>query len=258
MKILLKLFQLLYCMYAYVVFIACMLLIFPFAVVASFWGKIQGGNFIYKLCHLWTDTWLLLIGIRHRNIFESPLEKGKQYIFIANHISYLDIPIIFKAIRNRDIRVLGKAEMKKIPIFGFIYSRGAVLVDRSDAEKRAKSVRNLKSILRKGISIFIYPEGTFNETHQPLKDFYDGAFRIAIETKTPIRPILFLDTYDRMHYKTIFSLNPGPCRAVFLDEVDVEAFSMKEVALLKNKVYEQMEKKLLEYRASWIEVKERG
>ena len=110
----------------------------------------------------------------------------------------------------------------------------------------------LKSILKKGISIFIYPEGTFNETHQPLKDFYDGAFRIAIETKTPIRPILFLDTYDRMHYKTVFSLMPGRSRAIFLDEVSVEEFSLKDVAALKNKVYAQMERKLLEYGATWI------
>ena len=243
----------LYCLYAYALFIACMLLIFPLAVIASFWGKVSGGNFIYKLCHFWTDTWLLLIGISHRNIFESAPGKDKQYIFIANHISYLDIPIIFKTIRKRSIRVLGKAEMKKVPIFGFIYSRGAVMVDRTDAEQRAKSVRHLKSILRKGISIFIYPEGTFNETGQPLKEFYDGAFRIAIETKTPIIPILFLDTYDRMNYKTIFSLNPGPSRAVFLDEVGVEEYSLKEVTALKNKVYKQMEKKLLEYGAGWIE-----
>jgi len=253
MKILLKLVQLVYCFYSYAIFVACMLLIFPFAVIASFWGKMIGGNFIYKLCHIWTDTWFFFIGIKHKNIFEHPLQKDKQYIFIANHISYLDIPVIFTTIRNRSMRVLGKAEMKKIPIFGFIYSRGAVLVDRSDAEKRAKSVRHLKSILKKGISIFIYPEGTFNETHRPLKDFYDGAFRIAIETKTPIRPILFLDTYDRMHYKTILSLNPGQSRAVFLDEVDVEEFSLKDVTTLKNKVYAQMEKTLLEYGATWIE-----
>ena len=156
MKILLKPALFLYCLYAYAVFIACMFLIFPFAVIASFWGKMAGGNFIYKLCHIWTDTWFFLIGVVHRNIFEEAVDPDKQYIFIANHISYLDIPVIFTTIRNRSIRVLGKAEMKKIPIFGFIYSRGAVMVDRSDAEKRARSVRHLKSILKKKVSIFIY------------------------------------------------------------------------------------------------------
>ena len=89
-------------------------------------------------------------------------------------------------------------------------------------------------------------------THQPLKEFYDGAFKIAIETQTPIKPILFLDTYDRMNYKSIFSLNPGRSRAVYLEEVSVEGLTIKDVALLKEKVYQLMEEKLISYKASWI------
>ena len=247
-----KVILFLYFIYAALFFIICMLLAFPFVVIASFFGKIKGGNIIYIICRWWTDSWFFLIGIYHKNIFECPLDKDKQYIFIANHISYLDIPVIFKAIRKRSLRVLGKSEMKNVPIFGFIYSRGAVMVDRSNPDQRVKSVRILKSVLRKGISIFIYPEGTFNETHKPLKDFYDGAFRIAIESKTPIRPILFLDTYDRMNYKSLFSLCPGRSRAVFLDEVNVESYTTKDVPELKRYVYAQMEKKLLQYQASWI------
>jgi len=230
-----------------------MLLVFPLAVIVSFWGRVRGGNMLYKICHCWGDAWFFLIGIFHKNIFEHYPIKDKQYVFIANHISYLDIPIIFQAIRKRHFRVLGKAETSKIPIFGYIYSLGAVMVDRNSSAARSKSVMQLKSILKKGISIFIFPEGTFNETHRPLKDFYDGAFRIAIETKTPILPVLFLDSYDRMHYGSIFSLLPGRCRTIFLDEIDVESFSTKDVSALKKKTFEQMEKKLVEYKASWIE-----
>ena len=171
-----------------------MILVFPFVVVATFWGKIAGGNFIYKLCRFWTDAWMFLIGIRHENISAESIKPEKQYIFIANHISYLDIPVILKTIRHHSIRVLGKHEMKRVPVFGFIYRSAVVMVDRSTSGGRSKSVRVLKSVLAKGISVFIYPEGTFNETHKPLKDFYDGAFRIAIETQTPIKPMLFLDT----------------------------------------------------------------
>jgi 1-acyl-sn-glycerol-3-phosphate acyltransferase len=98
----------------------------------------------------------------------------------------------------------------------------------------------------------ISPEGTFNMTHKPLKDFYDGAFRIAIETQTPIKPILFLDTYSRMNYRTIFSLNPGRSRAVYLAEVGVEGLTAKDVAFLKDKVYRIMEEGLIKYKAGWI------
>jgi len=229
-----------------------MLVVFPLVVVASFFGKIKGGNFIYALCRVWTDIWLFFIGVFHKNIFLSFLDTDKQYIFIANHISYLDIPVILKCIRHQRIRALGKFETKNIPVFGFIYRSSVVMVDRSSASNRANSVRILKSVLKKGISIFIFPEGTFNETNQPLKDFYDGAFRIAIETQTPIKPILFLDTYDRLNYKSIFSLTPGKSRAIFLDEISTENLSLNDLPNLKEKIYHLMEEKLIEYKATWI------
>jgi 1-acyl-sn-glycerol-3-phosphate acyltransferase len=252
MKFVLKPLQFIYSIYAFLLFVLLMLIVFPFAFIASFWGKIKGGNFIYNISRLWADVWMLMIGIDHQNIFLIPHDNNKQYIFVANHISYLDIPSILKTIRHQHIRALGKFEMKRIPVFGFIYRNGAVMVDRSNADNRTESVRILKSVLQRGISIFIYPEGTFNETNHALKDFYDGAFRIAIETKTPIKPIIFLDTYDRLNYKSIFSLTPGKSRAIFLDEINTEGLVMSDLPAIKNKVYLYMETMLKEYKASWI------
>ncbi len=228
-----------------------MLLVFPFAVIASFFGNIRGGNMIYRLCMFWGDAWFLLAGIYHKNIFEQQPEKNKQYIFVANHISYLDAAIIVKSIRQ-PVRPLGKIEMVKVPVFGFIYRSAIVTVDRGNTKNRAKSVRRLKAVLRKGISILFFPEGTFNLTHQPLKQFFDGAFRIAIETQTPIKPVLFLDGYDRMHYRNLFTLNPGRSRAVYLYEIPVEGLTIKDVNMLKQKVFDLMEKKLREYKVSWV------
>ncbi|HYE56007.1 MAG TPA: 1-acyl-sn-glycerol-3-phosphate acyltransferase [Chitinophagaceae bacterium] len=251
MMLLLKPLQILYCIYALLVFIATMLLVFPFVLVASFFGRITGGNAIYRLCMIWGDCWFFLVGIIHRNIYESGEQPNRQFIYVANHISYLDAPVIVKTLR-KPIRALGKYEMAKIPVFGYIYRNAIVMVDRTNAERRAKSVRQLKAVLRKGISIFIFPEGTFNLTHKPLKEFYDGAFRIAIETQTPIRPILFLDTYDRLHHSGVFSLNPGRSRSVFLDPIPVDGLTMRDVARLKQEVYEAMERKLIAYKAGWI------
>ena len=159
---------------------------------------------------------------------------------------------MMQTIHKQHFRVLGKYELSKIPVFGYIYRNAAVTVDRSSAENRARSVLQLKAIIRKGISIIIYPEGTFNMTHQPLKEFFDGAFKIAIETQTPIKPVLLLDTYDRLNYKSILSLTPGRSRSVFLDEIPVEGLTIDDVQLLKEKVYNIMEKKLVEYKGSWI------
>ena len=109
-------------------------------------------------------------------------------------------------------------------------------------------MRALKATLDREISIFICPEGTFNMTDKPLKDFYDGAFRIAIETQTPIIPVLFIDTVDRLHWRSIFSLNPGKNRTVFLKEITVDEYGMNDVNVLKTKVYTIMEEGLKRYR----------
>lgn len=194
-----------------------------------------------------------MVGITYSNIAEADPNPGEEYIFVSNHISYLDIPMMMKVIRHKKIRILGKAEMTKIPVFGSIYKRGTVSVDRSNPAARSRSLRRLIDFIQKKISVFICPEGTFNTTHRPLKKFYDGAFRIAIETQKPIFPILFLDTYDRLNYRSIFSLNPGKCRSVYLPPTATEGLTMEELGPLKEKIFNQMEEALIRYNASWIE-----
>jgi 1-acyl-sn-glycerol-3-phosphate acyltransferase len=242
----------LYTIYALFWFILFTLLAFPLVIIFSFFGKRRGGNMIWSMAKIWADCWYFLLGIQHENIFESPYDSSVNYIFLANHTSYMDIPCIFKAIRKQPVRVLGKEEIKKIPVFGYIYSQGAVMVDRGNTDRRAKSVRILKSLLKHHISILIFPEGTFNETGKPLKSFYDGAFRIAIETQTSLKPVLFLDNYTIMNYHTLLSLKHAKSRAVFLEEISPEGYNLRQIADFKQKVFDIMESKLKSYNADWI------
>lgn len=246
----LKPFQWLYTFYAFLLFLAIMLIIFPFAVLSGFFGRIRGGNMIFRLCMLWADCWFFLIFIWHKRIYESPHDKQRAYIFVTNHISYLDATIIPKAFRQ-PVRPLGKVEMSKIPVFGFIYRKAIVTVDRDSASNRANSFRILRSILKKKISVLVFPEGTFNMGTTPLKEFYDGAFRLAIEMQTPIKPVLFLDAYRRLPYHNLFSLTPGRHRILYLQEIPVANYTLADARRLKDEVYDIMEKKLIEYGAGW-------
>jgi len=223
-----------------------MLLFFPFIMIALLWGNVKGGNIIYKLCKKWARIWYLFIGIKHHEIYEAPHATDKQYVFVANHISYMDIPPIVAGI-HQPFRILGKAEMSKVPIFGWIYRAAVIMVDRTSIEGRMKSIRNLKAALKKDLSVFIFPEGTFNETKMPLKNFYDGAFRMAIETQTPIKPVLFVDTIKRMHYRSLFEVTPGLNRVVYLEEITVEGLTLNDLNDLKNNVYKIMEEGLKRY-----------
>ncbi len=254
MSALLLPFKWLYSIYAFVTFVIIMLLIFPFALMATLFGRIKGGNMVYRLCTLWADLWFPLIFIWHKRIYEAPHDKSKAYIFVSNHISYLDAAILPKAYRQ-PLRALGKAEMNKVPVFGFIYRNAIVTVDRSSAQHRATSVRILKSVISKGISVLVFPEGTFNMGNSPLKEFYDGAFRIAIETQTPVKPVLFLDAYRRMPYESLFRMTPGKSRLLYLEEIPVNGYTLNDVGKLKADVYAIMERKLVEYDYAWRKTK---
>ncbi|HRA11887.1 MAG TPA: lysophospholipid acyltransferase family protein, partial [Chitinophagaceae bacterium] len=211
---------------------------------------------VMRCCRVWADIWFLVIFIWHKKIVEVGHNKKRPYIFVTNHISYLDSAMIPKAYRQ-PIRPLGKIEMSKVPVFGFIYRNAIVTVDRSSAANRAKSVLLLKSVINKGISVLVFPEGTFNMGTTPLKEFYDGAFRLAIETQTPIKPVLYLDAYRRMPYESLFKMTPGRSRILYLEEISVVGYSIDDLDKLKEEVYAIMEKKLIEYNGAWRKLPER-
>ncbi|MBU6158068.1 MAG: 1-acyl-sn-glycerol-3-phosphate acyltransferase [Bacteroidetes bacterium] len=243
--------QRIYAFYAILMFVLILLVVMPFALLLARFNKKQKGLAVMRLAHIWSDVWLWLIGIRHQRIVEAELEKGKSYIFVSNHNSYMDIPQLLQAVRS-PLKGLGKAEVGDIPLFGIIYKAGVVTVNRSCAEARARSVAELKELLHDGISIYIAPEGTFNESNVPLSKFYDGAFRLAIQTQTPIKPLLFLDAVDRMHWSSLLTINPGKLRTVYLDAISPAGYTEADLPVLRQKVYDVMEAKLREYKASWI------
>jgi 1-acyl-sn-glycerol-3-phosphate acyltransferase len=167
---------------------------------------------------------------------------------VANHISYLDTLVIFPAIKGY-FRPLGKKEIVKIPIVGFIYKQIVILVDRGSAQSRAKSMKLMWRVLKNEGNIVIFPEGTFNETGTALKDFYDGAFRLALTTGTDILPLLLPDTSERWHYSGWWKLWPGRNRVKFLEPVSVAGMTMADLAALKQETYRKMEAGLVAYAA---------
>ncbi len=241
-------FKFIYSIYALVVFAIltiisaiALLLLLPF-------GKAKLSKRVLKVCRYWASIWYLFIGIRHKEIFEAHHNFSRPHIFVANHNSYMDIPPIVQ-LKHQPIRPLGKFESSKIPIFGWVYKAAVIMVDRSSPEKRAQSLRNLKAALHKRVSIFIFPEGTFSMTSkQPLKSFYNGAFKLAIEMQIPIQPLLMIDAVDRMHFDSLFSLTPGLNRVVYLKTIDVSKYTLDDIEVLKEKVYQLMDEGLRRYR----------
>ncbi len=246
MKILRYFWLIPYHLWLIVTFVGLMLLILPLCVIASFFGKFRGGDIIGFLIKCWGVCWFLCAGIRNRNYFRNKHVYNRSYIYTANHGTWLDAALFYMSIPPR-FRPLGKIELRKIPLFGFIYRNACVMVDRGSTEGRAKSVRILKKYLRMKTSIAIFPEGTFNETDQPLKDFYDGAFRLALEHHVPIIPVLYPDAVKRMHPTGWLPFTPGVNRNIFLPAVEVKHLDRKDMPALKAYVHQLMTEGLIHY-----------
>ncbi|GGD16449.1 1-acyl-sn-glycerol-3-phosphate acyltransferase [Hyunsoonleella pacifica] len=167
--------------------------------------------FFFKLARVWAKFILIGMGFNYTIKREQTLEKGKSYMFIANHTSMVDIMLMLTAVKNPFVFV-GKKELAKIPLFGFFYKRTCILVDRSSAKSRQAVFLRAQRRLQQGLSICIFPEGGVPEEHIILDTFKDGAFRLAINHQIPIVPLTFADNKKRFSY-TFFSGGPGKMRA---------------------------------------------
>lgn len=246
MGVLLKCLQALYSLYALIIWLAIMFLILPPIVLVSFLGKVRGGNIVFYFLRFWAHVWFPAVGIIVKKTWKSP-QTNDPCIYLANHSSYLDAALAVK-VMPLPFRPLGKSELSKIPLFGLIYSRSVVPVDRKTARSRAQSMKDMLYMIRRNVSLLIFPEGTTNETEQPLLPFHSGAFRIAIETQTQIRPVLYVDNHARLAKIKFMSLNPGPCRVVFLPPVPVAGLTMEDVPQLKKQIRQMMEDELRKHR----------
>ena len=239
-----KIFQPFYSVYVVVTFVLGLFINLPAFVLLSIGNRPATRRLIYVIIKHWARIWLWAIGMPLRIVGPRPPER--RYVIVANHISYLDTVVVFPGLPGY-FRALGKKEFSKVPIMGFLYRQIVIMVDRSSSESRAKSMRIMWRVLRNESHIMIFPEGTFNETNKPLKNFYDGAFRLAITSQTPILPILFPDTVHRWHYSAWWKVWPGRNRAVYMPPIPVTGMTLEDVPRLKQMVYDAMEQELSRY-----------
>ncbi|RZJ80029.1 MAG: 1-acyl-sn-glycerol-3-phosphate acyltransferase, partial [Flavobacterium sp.] len=181
-----------------------------------------------------------------RTINQHIINRNLPHIYVGNHGSYLDAIAVCLSIPQY-FSPLGKVEMTKIPVFGLIYKRIVVLIDRSSKESRAQSVNALKEDLAKGESVLIFPEGTMNKTQQHLSEFYDGAFRIAIETQTTLMPFVMINNRALLPRINPLKARPGIIKTVFITPVDVKGLTLDDLPMLKQKVFDLMEEAMIKH-----------
>lgn len=211
--------------------------------LSVFFSREKAGNYFIRVLHLWSATWMFLSFIRYRFINRLHYEKKKPYVMVNNHFSFLDMMIGAVTVYP-NVRVLAKSEIKKVPFFNKLFAMSSVFVDRKSKESRAQSKKELAEAIEMGKSIWLFPEGTRNRTANPLKEFYDGAFKIAIEEQVPI---LALVTTNSRYINRMGSLilMPGVFEIRFLPPFDTKGLTLDDIPKLREDVFKAMEAEIL-------------
>lgn len=230
-------------LWSYLVFALIILIALPVAVIGYglFGKKYEKGilNFYFKFL---MKAFLMLVAVRLRFRAKQNFNLDRNYVIVSNHRSALDIAINAVAI-PLPFKFLGKQEAAKVPLFGIILKRICILVDRSSEASRKASYKKMVAEMRDGISVFLYPEGTRNRSSEPLKNFYDGAFRLALEGNFPL---LVQTNYDSRKLNSPFrtiDLSPGVIDVSFdvlevTDDDDIESLKQKTNTIMLQRWYE--------------------
>lgn len=205
-----------------------------FFVMARIWGRfiLLGMGWYTKVARLYNP------------------DPKKSYMIVANHTSMADIMLMLAIIPNPFVFV-GKKELASIPLFGFLYKRTCILVDRSSSKSRKAVFDRAQQRINQGLSICIFPEGGVTEDDSVLLDkFKDGAFRLAIEHHLPILPLVFPDNKKRFSF-TFLSGSPGLMRAKVLQPISTENYienNKSDIHHLRDQSWEKIHSELLQYK----------
>ena len=182
----------------------------------------------YSACSL-ARFGVLLVGVKINLRGLEHLQPGQNYIFMSNHVSNLDPPILVPSIPGR-CSVLVKKELFRVPVFGTGMRLGELVpVDRGDREAAIESVRFAIGVLRKGLHMVVFPEGTRSSDGR-LQPFKKGPFHLAMDSGVPVVPVTMLGTYECWP-KTRFALRPGTATVVFHPPIDPTRFADRDALM---------------------------
>ena len=196
-----------------------------------------------KINYLWAWGFFRLAFIPVNQTWEFELDKKQKYILCANHFSYLDIPAL--GLFPMPFKFVGKSQLRKIPLFGYMYNKIHITVNRSSYRSRAQSLLKARNELKSGFNLGFFPEGGIRLKEYPkMVDFKDGAFRLAAENNIPVIPVTFPDNYGILADDALLSIQRKECRIIYHQPIFPSGSKDEEIKTLKEQVFHVIQSKL--------------
>jgi len=226
--------------YGFVIFSILFLIFLPFLLVPIFFpSQFRWTGFLNRW---WARLLFLLVGLPFHVAYRSKLSSKKKYIFAPNHFSYLDIPVM--GLNSINTIFVGKSDMENVPLFGFMYRKLHITVDRASLKSRYNSLKESLEAVDEGKSLVIFPEGGIITERGPvLNRFKDGAFRVAIEKQIAIVPVTIPHNWIILPPEQ-FLLRWHPITVIFHEPIDTTGLTLDDVDSLKEKVFRIIEAEL--------------
>lgn len=245
MRLVKKIFIALWRVWFYFLMLVVILILSPLLIISIL--KETWYGMFFRLAQIWARVIMLGMFLRPIVTREENFVRRKGYMLVSNHTSMLDILLMLHLAKSPFVFV-GKAELAKIPLFGFFYKRTCILVDRGNARSRKGVFDQAQRRLSQGFSICIFPEGGVpDDTSIVLDKFKDGAFRLAIDHKIPIVPMTFYDNKQRFPY-SFFKGSPGKMRAKVHCFIPTSNLTQEDKPILRentrNVILDELEKNL--------------
>lgn len=161
--------------------------------------------------------------------------RKQAYIFCPNHFSYLDIPAM--GLNKHNSIFVGKNDMENIPLFGFMYRKLHITVDRTKLKSKFNTFIKSCRAIEEGKSLVIYPEGGIVSEKEPvLGPLKEGAFRIAVEKQIPLVPVTI--PYNRIILPPDgFLLRWGTVKLIFHEPIPTTGKTLEDIPSLKTQLY---------------------
>jgi 1-acyl-sn-glycerol-3-phosphate acyltransferase len=200
----------------------------------------------YKGIRLWAILSFYGAGFRLKLERNHKLDKKQSYIFISNHTSLVDVLVMAIIHPHHPIVYVGKAELEKLPIFGTIYKRICITVNRSDNRSKMQVFRLAKEKINFGNSIVIFPEGGIpDDRNLVLGEFKDGAMSIAIATKVSI--VVYSIKGLKEMFPWSFEIGyPGRVEVKLLNIIPTENLSLRDKDSVKENTYQTIYQDLIQ------------
>lgn len=204
-----------------------------FAALVGFpWTFLTGDvSFLYRVSMWSALAGIRFVGVRVQTQGLEKLDPARTYIYMSNHVSNLDPPILLPLIPRRT-SVMAKKELFSYPILGKAMRLGSLVpVDRSNRDAGIAAVREASAVLQQGISMSIFVEGK-RSFDGKLLPFKKGPFYLAVENNVPVVPISIIGTHYVMP-KRRFSLKPGTVTIIFHDPIEPKDFGSREELMVR-------------------------